>query len=58
MSRHGQPELEIPLRLRAPIAWQDHQLTTTNGHQRCVDRREVPELWKPDTAKKRLPVQR
>ena len=22
-------------------------VTTTNGHQRCVDRRKVPELWKP-----------
>ena len=22
-------------------------VTTTNGHQRCVDRSKVPELWKP-----------
>ena len=59
--RHGQPELENHLRLRAPMAWQvvDTQgrkislhnrsstVTTAKGHRRCVDRCKVPELWKP-----------
>ena len=73
LSRHGQPEPENHLRLRAPIAWQDIQsqvekkknlhnlsstVTTTNGHQRCIDKCKVPELWKPDTSKKRLLVSR
>ena len=62
LSRHGQPELENHLRLRAPMAWQDIQsqvekslhnlsstVTTTIGHQRCVDWCKVPELSKPDT---------
>ena len=64
LTRHGQPELQNHLRLRAPLAWQDIQtqvekislhnlsstLTTTNGHQCCVDRCKMPELWNPDAS--------
>ena len=72
LTRHGQPQLENHLRLRAPMAMVRHSdtgrkisihnqsptVTTTNGHQRCVDRRKVPELWTPDTSKERLLVQK
>ena len=33
-------------------------VTQPNGHQRCVDRFQVPELRKPDTSKERLLVLR
>ena len=65
MARHGQPELENHLRLRAPMAWQDIQtqvgkylsnlpptITTTDGHWHCNDKSEVPELRKPDSQEK------
>ena len=71
LSRHGKAELENHLRFRAPMAWQHIQsqgekislhnlsstVTTTNGHQRSVDRCKVPKLWKPDTSKERVLVQ-
>ena len=60
-SRQSQPELGNHLRLRAPMPRQDIQtrvekslhnlspsVTTTNGHQCCVDRFKMPELRKPD----------
>ena len=62
LSRHGQPELENHLRLRAPMARQDIQtqvenissdnlsstVNTTNRHQCCVDK-----LYKPKHIKEK-----
>ena len=33
-------------------------VTTTNGHQCCVDKCKMPEFWKPNTSEKGLLVQR
>ena len=63
LSRHGQPELEVEhqwqgktFSLRSKISLHNlsSTVTTTNGHRRCIDRCKVPELWNPDTCKKRL----
>ena len=63
LSRHGQPELENPLRLRGKT----FRLRSTicgqqspqpmNAHQCCVDRCKMQELWKPNTSETGLLVQ-
>ena len=69
LSRHGRSERE-PLQVESTggmarrsvsgrnISPQPSTVTTTSRRQRCVDRCKVPELWKPDTSKKRLLVSR